>query len=136
MKAWKIQSRYRAGGIWRDVLGAIYFTEAETTQALPVIVQDYRQRRSNFQVVEIEFDEVCFSPEPWSWRPNGFAPKLVDSRGATICDFGDDEHYYPTEGSPPSLADQLRIVACVNAHTGISTAKLLRVKHGCDKQRL
>ena len=44
---------------------------------------------------------------PWKWRPRrgNELPALLDAEGYTVCSFGADAQYYPTEGSPPEEED-------------------------------
>jgi len=57
------------------------------------------------------------TPGPWHWDSQddvidcGNLPALRAANGETICHFGDDTDYYPTEGNPPSEADARLIAA-------------------------
>ena len=61
------------------------------------------------------------TPGPWVWCPPDADPDTRDmghfanEAGKWICDFGDCEPYYPTEGTPPSAEDAALLVAAVNA---------------------
>jgi len=55
------------------------------------------------------------TPGPWEWKEYGLGnecdmPALV-SRRATVCEFGNAEQYYPTEGTPPGESDSAYIAA-------------------------
>ena len=62
------------------------------------------------------------SPTPWRWDDRhqrhtyenlgGF----VDATGQEVCNFGNNETYYPTAGSDPSVADREFILSAVNSH--------------------
>lgn len=51
------------------------------------------------------------TPGPWEWfRPGGkFLPVLRDSNRNEVCNFGNAEDYYPTEGEEPGPEDALLI---------------------------
>lgn len=57
------------------------------------------------------------TPGPWTYRgppENGystFVGRFETDAGAIICDFGDSETYYPSEGEPPEPYDAAFIAA-------------------------
>jgi hypothetical protein len=58
------------------------------------------------------------TPGPWSWDDGGHdrgsryeMPRLIGKDGEEVCNFGDAERYYPTEGSPPNEYDARLIAA-------------------------
>lgn len=56
---------------------------------------------------------TAWTPGPWTFVPESGTPGHDDNdmggiRTADhkwVCDFGNGTHYYPTEGTPPSVAD-------------------------------
>lgn len=59
-------------------------------------------------------NKLKYTPGPWHWEyPAGDAlAELVASDNNTIiCDFGDNETYYPTAGKEPNKADAKLIAA-------------------------
>ena len=55
------------------------------------------------------------TPGPWKWLSDELLNELdmpaLISDGVLVCDFGNEEQYYPTEGTPPSEADAAYIAA-------------------------
>ena len=60
------------------------------------------------------------TPGPWTWictregddkSLNSNVGSIIGSTMSTVCDFGTDEEYYPTEGTPPNKADLALILA-------------------------
>jgi hypothetical protein len=55
------------------------------------------------------------TPGPWHWVPanktTSDLAKLVGENGMEVCNFGNDETYYPTEGMVPSAPDADLIAA-------------------------
>lgn len=54
--------------------------------------------------------ERAASPGPWWWSDRADASSenlgaFVDANGNEVCNFGNGEQYYPTEGEEPSAAD-------------------------------
>src|SRR5690606_11953281 len=49
------------------------------------------------------------APGPWKWAEGNKKTqdlgRFEDREGWTICDFGNDAHYYPTEGKEPAEVD-------------------------------
>lgn len=67
------------------------------------------------------------SPRPWKWIPstnprNCEMAKIEDANGNLVCDFGDCEMYYPTEGKEPSEIDRDFLIRAVNAHDALVAA--------------
>ena len=71
---------------------------------------------------------------PWRWvessdglkTPEGHAlygnlPALVAADGTAICDFGDDEQYYPMAGNAPSDANARLIAAAPEMYALLDT---------------
>lgn len=58
---------------------------------------------------------LAATPGPWEWVENatgkGTQGGIKARHNASVCDFGDAEKYYPTEGMEPSAADAAYIVA-------------------------
>ncbi|WP_289141517.1 hypothetical protein [uncultured Brevibacillus sp.] len=54
--------------------------------------------------------ELCeaATPGPWKWEDGNDMEvgRFVGGDGKIICDFGDGEHYYPTEGTKPDWNDE------------------------------
>jgi len=114
------------GGVWADGKMAISLSD---------------QKRRTQQVFDLPDTQVTLgtvhqfqtyrtsthTPEPWSWVPSplyhgyeGPLGKVVGGDGSTICDFGNCTQYYQTEGAEPNDADMGRMLACVNAMTGVA----------------
>lgn len=56
------------------------------------------------------------TPGPWWWRPGGGADvgSIAGRGGIQICDFGNGERYYPTEGISPEGEDLECILSVPN----------------------
>lgn len=64
---------------------------------------------------------VGFTPGPWTFVPAGGTREYGDDRtdmgrftgadGTTVCEFGDETTYYPSNGFPPNEADARLIAA-------------------------
>ena len=52
------------------------------------------------------------TPGPWHWEDGEFSalPRLM-AQAVEVCNFGDREQYYPTEGLPPEDEDARLIAA-------------------------
>lgn len=57
-------------------------------------------------------DGLGHTPGPWHWDDgeDQDMPKLMAPSGE-VCNFGNDEQYYPTAGDPPNEADSRLIAA-------------------------
>lgn len=56
---------------------------------------------------------AAFTPGPWTWQEDqsdrSAMPRLVSPSGE-VCNFGNCERYYPTEGTAPS-DDDMRLIS-------------------------
>lgn len=64
--------------------------------------------------------EVKYTPGPWTWTkpdkwPNHEEHEVwlgsIDHESGTICDFGHNAQYYPSQGEPPNEANARLIAA-------------------------
>ena len=61
------------------------------------------------------------TPGPWEWRDGGYADlAILRAPSSEVCNFGNCEQYYPTEGTEPNAADKALI-----AHAGTHYAAAL-----------
>jgi hypothetical protein len=56
------------------------------------------------------------TPKPWTWEKategyEGPRGAIIGGDGETVCDFGDNTTYYPTEGCEPDEKDRLLMLA-------------------------
>lgn len=58
------------------------------------------------------------TPKPWTWEKategyEGPRGAIIGGDGETVCDFGDNTTYYPTEGCEPDEKDRLLMLAAL-----------------------
>lgn len=72
------------------------------------------------------------TPGPWEWCPQT-PPQMgyFNSPGLPVCDFGDAQQYYPTEGAPPSDEDAAFIAAANPAVILALIAELKEARQIC-----
>lgn len=61
--------------------------------------------------------ERKWTPGPWVWRTG--KGSWQGSIEPDICDFGDDTHYYPSEGTPPNEANAHLIAAAPDLYEAL-----------------
>lgn len=78
--------------------------------------------------------KTSFSKGPWKWKiADGYSEVMAileSTDGSQVCNFGNSETYYPTQGEEPSGADMSLIEAAPNLYDALVLARQEMIDSG------